>query len=121
MASTMFTCVVLFTFLVVANSKMNCKPGTGYNPDREDLYQTLKPSSKKSTRLNIPTAVCILKKKRGRFSTRTLSRRKLALVTIRVFATTCVYRANEINTAMVAIQSVSTAQETNLTPYLDRP
>eukprot|EP00944_MAST-04C_sp_MAST-4C-sp1_P013671 g13671.t1 len=26
----MFTCVVFFTFVVVANSKMNCKPGTGY-------------------------------------------------------------------------------------------
>ena len=41
MASTMFTCVVLFTFLVVANSKMNCKPGTGYNPDRAELYGNL--------------------------------------------------------------------------------
>ena len=73
------------------------------------------------TLLNIPTAVCILKKKRGRFSTRTVSRRKLALVSICVFATTCVYRATEINTAMVAIHSVSSAQKTNLTPYPDRP
>ena len=30
MAFRMFTCVVFFTFVVVANSKMNCKPGTGY-------------------------------------------------------------------------------------------
>ena len=41
MASTMFTCVVLFTFLVVANSKMNCEPGTGYDADREELYANL--------------------------------------------------------------------------------